>query len=83
MTAPKPPVPRPCSTWDPDPELGADWRGRKACRTCQRLGGPDDPAHRPRPQPVPKSRISPALIAAAQARDAAILGERDDPEEFR
>jgi len=84
VSAPRTPAPRPCPSWDPDPELGTDWRGRKTCRTCQRPGAPDDPAHAPPPPPppVPQARISPALAAAARARDAAILGEHD-PEEYR
>ncbi|MEU4592902.1 hypothetical protein [Micromonospora aurantiaca (nom. illeg.)] len=77
------PAPRPCPTFEPDPELGTDWRGKQICRTCRRPGTADDAAHRPPPPPpVPQPRISPALAAAAQARDAAILGEHD-PEEYR
>ncbi|WFF07225.1 hypothetical protein O7622_01090 [Micromonospora sp. WMMD1076] len=83
MTGKRTPAPRPCPTWDPDPELGTDWYGKETCRTCHRPGTADDAAHRPPPPPpVPQTRISPALAAAAQARDAAILGEHD-PEEYR
>ncbi|MFI2650179.1 hypothetical protein [Micromonospora fulviviridis] len=78
-------APRLCPAFDPDPEVTTDWRGRKVqiCRTCNRPGTPDDPGHTPPPPPpVPKTRISPEIAAAAQARDAAILGEHD-PEEYR
>lgn len=76
-------APRLCPAFDPDPELGKDWRGRATCRNCNRPGTPDDPGHTPPPPAtVPQTRISPEIAAAAQARDAAILGEHD-PEEYR
>lgn len=71
-----------CPRWDPDPDIGPDHRDRLTCRTCLRVGEAGDANHTPPPAPtVPRSRISPALAAAAQARDAAILGERDDRQE--
>lgn len=77
-------APRYCDTWDPDPGIGPDHRGRRVCRTCQRVGQAGDAGHTPpEPPKPPKSRISPALIAASQAREAAILGEHDDREEYR
>ncbi|WP_319460064.1 hypothetical protein [Micromonospora sp. RTP1Z1] len=72
----KSPTPRLCPGFDPDPELGTDWNGRQICRHCQRPGEPGDPGHTPPPPPTPKE-LPPAFAAAAQARDAAILGERD------
>lgn len=81
MTASKP-ARRYCTRWDPDPGIGPDHRDRLTCRTCLRVGTPVDANHTPPPAPpAPKSRISPALVAAARARDAAILGEHDDLEE--
>ena len=72
--------PRYCETWDPDPDIPADHRKRKTCRNCHRVGTADDPGHTPPAPPArPASKpLSPALAAAAQARDAAILGERED-----
>ncbi|MGC5664951.1 hypothetical protein ACN261_31960 [Micromonospora sp. WMMD723] len=70
-----------CSRWDPDPDIGVDHRFRQTCRTCLRVGEAGDLNHTPPPPNPRRSRISPALAAAAQARDAAILGERDPDEE--
>ncbi|MFG3709190.1 hypothetical protein ACGF7U_31290 [Micromonospora sp. NPDC047670] len=78
MTA-RTPGRRICPRWDPDPDIGPDHRGRATCRTCLRVGEPGDANHTP--PPAPTSRISPAVAAAARARDAAILGEHDDGEE--
>lgn len=85
MNAGKTPAPRLCPEWDPYPETTTDWRGREIhiCRNCQRPGEPDDPGHTPPPPPAaPRTRLSPAVAAAAQQRDAAILGEHD-PEDHR
>ncbi|MEV0805754.1 hypothetical protein [Micromonospora sp. NPDC050200] len=82
MTVSKP-ARRICPQWDPDPDIGRDHRQRLTCRKCLRVGEAGDANHTPAaPPPAPKSRISPALAAAAQARDAAILGETDR-EEYR
>lgn len=71
-----------CPEWDPDPGIGPDHRDRLTCRTCLRVGEAGDANHTPPAKPAaPRSRISPALAAAARARDAAILGEHDDGEE--
>ena len=74
-------APRLCLDFDHDPEIGADWRGRQICRNCQRPSSADDPGHTPPAPPAPKT-LPPALAAAAQERDAAIIGERDG-EEYR
>ncbi|SBT64250.1 hypothetical protein GA0070622_1220 [Micromonospora sediminicola] len=77
-------APRFCEEFVPDPDLGLDWKQRATCLNCGRVGQAGDPGHTPPappPTPTPKTRISPALAAAAQARDAAILGEHD-PEEL-
>jgi hypothetical protein len=73
-------LPHYCETWNPDPDIPPDHRGRRTCLTCHRIGSPDDPGHTPpappaRPAPKP---LSPALAAAAREFDAAILGERED-----
>ncbi|WP_428964492.1 hypothetical protein [Micromonospora fluostatini] len=72
--------PRLCDAWDPDPDLPPDHRDRQVCRTCRRVGTPDDAGHTP-PAPTRSTRTrppSPDLLAAARDRDAAILGERED-----
>lgn len=60
-----------------DPDTPADgYTGLHVCLTCSKTGRPGDaqhPADAHIPPPLP-----PALAAAARARDAAILGERDD-----
>lgn len=71
--------PRLCAEFVPDPDIPADHRGFHTCRTCHRLGKPDDPGHTRPPLPAPK-QLSPALAAAAQAWDAAVLGEHDREE---
>lgn len=74
------PVRRICPRWDPDPDIGPDHRARLTCRTCQRVGEAGDANHTPPAPTTPRTRISPLLAAAAQARDAAILGEHDRQE---
>ncbi len=66
----------------PEPDFPADHRGRRRCQACGLMGAPGDPHHpipdtaaTTRPRPLP-----PALAAAAAARDAAILGEKDEDE---
>ncbi|PZG15071.1 hypothetical protein C1I95_20400 [Micromonospora craterilacus] len=69
-----------CTKWDPDPDIGPDHFERLTCRTCLRVGEAGDVNHRPPPPRArPASKPLPAaLAAAARARDAAILGERED-----
>ncbi|MDG4768755.1 hypothetical protein [Solwaraspora sp. WMMD792] len=55
-------------------DLPADHRGRRVCVVCGLLGEPGDAHH---PITLPTTPVSPVLAAAAAARDAAILGERD------
>ncbi|MEW2383352.1 hypothetical protein AB0873_14855 [Micromonospora sp. NPDC047707] len=84
MTGRKQPARRICPRWDPDPDIGADHRNRLTCRTCLRVGEDGDANHTPPPAPpAPTQRLSPEMVAAALDRDAAILGERDDREEYR
>ena len=52
-----------------DPELGADWFGRRTCLKCRIVGEPGDVHH-----PAEGWRPGPAEAAALSAR---ILGERD------
>ncbi|MDG4756303.1 hypothetical protein [Micromonospora sp. WMMD710] len=77
-------APRYCDTWDPDPGIGPDHRGRRVCRSCQRVGAAGDAGHTaPPPQTVPAPKPQPAWrIEAAAALDAAVLGEHDR-EEYR
>lgn len=63
-----------------DPGVPADHRGRQRCSVCGLMGEPGD-AHHPDPALPRPSRPFPAgLIEAAQQREAAILGEKDDLE---
>ncbi|MFG3418720.1 hypothetical protein [Micromonospora sp. NPDC048063] len=72
-------TPRLCPEWDPDPDVPADHRDRETCRNCHRVGTPTDAGHTPPTAPARKPMPA-ALAAAAQDRDAAILGERDREE---
>lgn len=63
-----------------DPDMPPDHRGRHTCKTCRIVGQPGDP-HHPAAPPLPPARpLAPDLAAAAHARDAAILGEKEDEE---
>lgn len=62
----------------PDTDFPADHRGRQRCTTCGLMGRQGD-GHHPDAPPLPQARpLSPGLAEAAKARDAAILGEKED-----
>lgn len=62
----------------PDPDVPADHRGRGTCATCRLIGEPGD-GHHPLAAPLPPARpLTPERAAEVRAREAAILGERDD-----
>lgn len=60
-----------------DPAVPKDYRGRPYCAECG--CPPGGRAHRapPAPRQQPAGRREQWVLAAAQARDADILGERD------
>ncbi|MEU5938655.1 hypothetical protein ABZ807_05605 [Micromonospora sp. NPDC047548] len=64
----------------PAPGAPPDHQGRIECQTCHVVGRTGDARH---PDPAAPPRDLPRhLVEAAQAHDAAVLGERDR-EEYR
>ncbi|SNY28909.1 hypothetical protein [Paractinoplanes atraurantiacus] len=64
-----------------DPQIPADYWGRSRCTVCRRLGKAGDADHidpEAPPAAPPPRPLDPDFAEAARARDAAILGERDD-----
>jgi hypothetical protein len=63
-----------------DLDVPADHRGNQRCSTCGLMGRQGD-GHHPDNPPLPPTRpLTADERAAAHARDAAILGEREDDE---
>jgi hypothetical protein len=62
-----------------DPDVPADFWGRRHCTTCRLPGKPGDTRHQPdQPEPAkPLRQLPPEEAEEYRARDAAILGERD------
>lgn len=64
-----------------DPDMPANHRGELTCRTCRLTGRQGDGRHPDLAPPLPARPLSPALAEAAHARDAAILGEKEDDDQ--
>jgi len=65
----------------PDPDIPPDYHNRRRCLVCKRMSRPGDSHHiDPTAAVRPARPLSPDFEAAAAARDAAILGEKEDDE---